>query len=180
MKKTLALILSIFMLAAMLVACGSETPTTDDNDNNSASDESTDNSTPRITYKELNDGSYTIENMQVAEGREPDATTETSDGTALYLYNNVAFESVTFTQVQYTFTEERNKIACTITAEDELDAQQETLLTLMTDLYGTPTQSQTSDGDTIYTWRDSTQNFVTLMKVNDKTVQLAFNFIKSA
>ena len=187
MKKILALLLCLLLLTA-LAACKDSASDTDPSSDAAAPDataapdasaapdpteqptEETDHD--HVSYKGLRDASYTLDDVVAAEGREPDFSVDQND-TTIYIYNNVTLDTLTFTQVQYTFSDTGNRISCTYTADSNLDEIFEGYQTVMTDLYGTP--SEGSGSSPTFTWRDGhTANFVMLTQLNDTTVQLAF------
>ncbi|MGN1307441.1 MAG: hypothetical protein ACI4V3_07210 [Faecousia sp.] len=182
MKKILALLLCLLLLAALAACKDSASDTAPSSDASTASEASTAADTTaqpteeddhnHINYKGLEDASYTIDDVAAAEGREPDFSVDQSD-TTIYIYNNVTLDALTFTQVQYTFSDTGNRISCTYTADSGLDEILEGYKSAMTDLYGTPTEGNNSNP--VYTWRDGhTANYVMLTQLNETTVQLAF------
>ncbi|MDR0889296.1 MAG: hypothetical protein LBM28_01445 [Oscillospiraceae bacterium] len=178
MKRTLALLLSIVMLLSLFAACDKKTADEHEGHNHDEPSESLPADENAIAYKDLASSSFDVDAMKTAEGREPDATTEIADGTPLYIYNNVAYLDFTFTQVQYTFSDTRNKISCTISTDDPATTQKD-LKDSVTELYGEPSESTTSSDASVYTWRETgSKNYITLMQLNADTVQLAFNFDK--
>lgn len=183
MKKILALLLCLLLLTALAACNGSGSESTAASSNPAASsdpaavskDEEDHN---HISYKGLTDASYTIEDVAAAEGRAPDFSVDQSD-TTIYIYNNVTLDTLTFTQVQYTFSDTGNRISCTYTADSGLEEIMEGYKAAMTALYGA---AGTSSGDRpTYTWRDGhTANYVMLTRLNDTTVQLAFYLCEGA
>ena len=184
MKKILALFLCV-LLTVGLFACGGET---ESETSTSASTEATEAPTSalvetpadietapteevhdhlHINYKGLEKKSSTLEDVAQAEGREPDFDFASGDNT-IYAYNNVTADGVSFTQAQFTFGADDVRISCTISGENTEEG-----MTLckdaMTALYGEPTESSG-----IFTWRDHTNNYITLMVLNETTVQLAY------
>ncbi len=125
-----------------------------------------------INYKGLHTCDYTELDMQGAEGRAPDFSFD-SNGVTVFAYNNVSLNDLEFTQVQYSFGD-TNRISCTVSTE-EPEAVMSDYLAAMTALYG-----NAAEGGGIYTWRDSTANYVMLTQLNDTTVQLAFYFSETA
>ena len=179
MKKILALLLCLLLLTA-LAACKDSTSETTPSSDAAASDAAPDATTAppteeehdHVSYKGLADTSYTIEDVAAAEGRAPDFSVDQYD-TTIYIYNNVTLDELTFTQVQYTFSDTGNRISCTYTADSGLDEILEGYKSAMTALYGAPAEG--TGATPSYTWRDGhTANFVMLTQLNDTTVQLAF------
>ena len=187
MKKILALLLCLLLLAA-LAACkdsASDAAPSSDAAVSDATEATETGAAPdttaqpteeddhnHINYKGLGDASYTLDDVSAAEGRAPDFSVDQSD-TTIYIYNNVTLDALTFTQVQYTFSASGNRISCTYPADSGLDEIIEGYKTAMTDLYGTPAEGGSSYP--IYTWRDGhTANYVMLTQLNETTVQLAF------
>lgn len=184
MKKILALFLCILLIFS-LVACGGETEP-----EASASDPTETTETPssehietpadietapteevhdhlHINYKGLEKKSSTLEDVAQAEGREPDFDFASGEST-IYAYNNVAMDGLSFTQAQFTFGADNVRISCTISGENTEEALAQ-CKNAMTALYGEPSESSG-----IFTWRDHTTNFITLMTLNETTVQLAY------
>lgn len=185
MKKILALFLCMLLVFG-LAACGVETEpeasASDDPAETAEAPTSEQAETPadietipteevhdhlHINYKGLEKKSATLEDVAQAEGREPDFDFASGENT-VYAYNNVTADGVSFTQVQFTFGADNVRISCTVSGENTEEG-----MTLcrdaMTTLYGDPTES-----GGIFTWRDHTGNFVTLMTLNETTVQLAY------
>lgn len=182
MKKMLALLLCLLLLTA-LAACKDSASDATPSSDAAATDATTasDTTAPtteeeddhnHVNYKGLEDATYTLEEVTLAEGRAPDFSVDQND-TTIYIYNNVTLDTLTFTQVQYTFLDTGNRISCTYTADSGLDEVLESYKAVMTDLYGTP--SEGSGNAPTFTWRDGhTANFIMLTQLNDTTVQLAF------
>ncbi len=183
MKKMLALLLCLLLLTALAACNGSESASSESTEASSANEtpapsEVTEPSSEEthdhehVNYKGLEDATYTLEEVTLAEGRAPDFTVDQND-TTIYIYNNVTLDTLTFTQVQYTFLDTGNRISCTYTADSGLDEILESYKAVMTDLYGTP--SEGNGNAPTFTWRDGhTANFIMLTQLNDTTVQLAF------
>lgn len=182
MKKMLALLLCLLLLTA-LAACKDSASDATPSSDAAATDATTasDTTAPtteeeddhnHVNYKGLEDATYTLEEVTLAEGRAPDFSVEQND-TTIYIYNNVTLDTLTFTQVQYTFLDTGNRISCTYTADSGLGEVLESYKAVMTDLYGTPSEGNGSTPT--FTWRDGhTANFIMLTRLNDTTVQLAF------
>lgn len=178
MKKILALLLCLLLLTA-LAACkdsdsetdtSSEAPVSTSDNAESSSGEMHDHN--HISYKGLENASYTLEDVVAAEGREPDFSID-QGGATIYIYNSVTLDNLTFTQVQFTFSDTGNRISCTYTADSGLDKMLESYKSAMTALYGAPSEGDGSSPN--FTWHDGhTANFVMLTQLNDTTVQLAF------
>lgn len=189
MKKILALLLCLLLLFALAACKRSDTPSSETSEASSATEASSTSapsSTPETTepsteeahdhnhinYKGLSDAAYTMEDVAAAEGREPDFSVD-QNGSTIYIYNNVTLDSLTFTQVQYTFPDTGNRISCTYTADSGLEEILEGYKSAMTELYGTPGESNSANPT--FTWYDGhTANRVMLTQLNDTTVQLAF------
>lgn len=189
MKKILALLLCLLLLSAFAACKRSDTPSSETSQASSATEasstsapssapETTEPSTEEahdhnhINYKGLSDATYTMEDVAAAEGREPDFSVD-QNGSTIYIYNNVTLDSLTFTQVQYTFLDTGNRISCTYTADSGLEEILEGYKSAMTELYGTPGES--TSANPTFTWYDGhTANRVMLTQLNDTTVQLAF------
>lgn len=182
MKKLLVLLLCCLLLAALAACAEKSDPapsgppdTTSTAAPSESSDEAHDHN--HIGYKGLESVNFTIEDAAAAEGRNPDFTVDQSD-TTIYIYNDVTLDELTFTQVQYTFSETGNRISCTYTADSGLDTVLESYKSAMTALYGEP--SEGGNDYPTYTWHDHTANFVMLTQLNDTTVQLAFYLCEGA
>lgn len=187
MKKLLALLLCLLLLAA-LAACKDSASDAAPSSDAAAPDTTTAPDTTaqpteeddhnHVSYKGLTDASYTLDDVAAAEGRTPDFSVDQND-TTIYIYNNVTLDALTFTQVQYTFSDTGNRISCTYTADSGLDEILAGYKNAMTALYGTPAEG--SGSYPTYTWRDGhTANFVMLTQLNDTTVQLAFYLCEGA
>ena len=184
MKKILALFLCV-LLTVGLFACGGET---ESETSTSASTEATEAPTSalvetpadietapteevhdhlHINFKGLEKKSSTLEDVAQVEGREPDFDFASGEST-IYAYNNVAVDGLSFTQAQFTFGADNVRISCTISGENTEEALAQ-CKNAMTALYGEPSESSG-----IFTWRDHTTNFITLMTLNETTVQLAY------
>lgn len=183
MKKLLVLLLCCFLLAA-LAACAEKTEPSAPSESTQPSASSVPSESNNeahdhnhIGYKGLESVNFTIDDAAAAEGRTPDFSVEQS-GTTIYIYNDVTLDELTFTQVQYTFSETGNRISCTYTADSGLDEVLESYKSAMTALYGEPTEG--GNDNPTYTWHDHTANFVMLTQLNDTTVQLAFYLCEGA
>ena len=175
MKKLLALLLCLLLLTA-LAACKDSASDAAAPDATAVPDSTVqpteEDAHNHVSYKGLTDASYTLDDVAAAEGRTPDFSVD-QDDTTIYIYNNVTLDALTFTQVQYTFSDTGNRISCTYTADSGLDEILAGYKNAMTALYGTPAEG--SGSYPTYTWRDGhTANFVMLTQLNDTTVQLAF------
>lgn len=125
-----------------------------------------------VSYKGLQ-AVFTEAEMHTAEGREPDFTVENS-GITLYIYNDVTMDDLTFSQVQYTYHDEFNRISCTYTAEDGGEDMFAIYQNAMNELYGDSSATE-HEGSELLLWKDGhTQNYITLSRLNDTTIQLAF------
>lgn len=193
MKKLLALLMCAALLVA-LAACAADTkpeetdPISSDNPTAAPTAAPTGGNptTPaeehdhaHVSYKGLESAAFTLADMEAAEERAPDFTVDQAD-TTLYVYNNVTLDSLTFTQVQYTYAETGNRISCTFTADSELDTVMEQYREAMTALYGEP-NADSPDAPVYWIWRDGhTANYVMLTQLNDTTVQLVFYICEGA
>lgn len=184
MKKRFALLLCCFLLMALAAACG-ETAPSDPSEEPAVSEAAAPSESSaealqdhnHIGYKGLENAAFTLDDVAVVEGRAPDFSVEQS-GTTIYIYNDVTLDELTFTQVQYTFSDTGNRISCTYTADSGLETVLEEYKSAMTDLYGAPAEG--SGTYPTYTWRDHTANFVMLTQLNETTVQLAFYLCEGA
>lgn len=187
MKKLLALLLCCILLLCLLAACGSddadaptEAPATeltpaDIETEALASDAATEGTEEHehthVNYKGLQTADYTIDDVVAAEGREPDFTFE-ADNTTYYAYNDVTLNDLTFTQVQFSFSDTGNRISCTCSGDEDTATVTERILQSVTAQFGEPSGSGSS-----YSWHDGhTSNYAMLTVLNETTVQLAFYF----
>lgn len=184
MKKLFALLLCL-VLSVSLVACGGadETTTADTNPTESSSEEAHDHT--HINYK----GQvqiFTPEDLSNIEGREWDFTYD-QNGTTIYIYNNVTIDDMTFTQVQFTFNEDHNRISCTYSINkgteeaprDAADIAAEAAEVLqayeqsIAKIYGEGLHSE-QHGSQLVSWNDHTGNYMILTQINETTIQLAY------
>ena len=192
MKKLLALLLCLaFMIC--LVACG-EAELEEKNEQEEKGTEISQDSTQEsgeehdhnhIGYK----GQTTVfapEALAQIEGKECDFTYEQNDAT-LYIYNNVVVDNMTFTQAQFSFAEDHNRISCTYTVDDgteEAPKDAELIKTEVAELlssceqslvalYGEGARSE-QHGYELVSWRDHTGNYIILTQINDVTIQVAY------
>lgn len=214
MKKLLALLLCLTMLVC-LVACGGteEKKKTDKESEESVSAEpsgseespsggeavsnepSGSEETPSGEEEEhdhnhisFNDQEqvFTVEQMPSIVGREHDFTYD-QNGKTIYIYNDLTVGTLTFSQAQFTFNEDHNRISCTHTVDkgseeaprDAAEIESEVLSVMesyedaMVALYGKGTVSE-QHGATLISWTDHTGNYIILTQINDTTVQLAY------
>ena len=202
MKKFFALLLCLVLLIS-LVACGSpEEETTEKTENTenvatesqnqsedqenteeAASEEAHDHT--HINYK----GQETVfaaDALAQIEGRECDFTYE-QNGNMIYIYNTVEVDGMSFKQVQFTFSEDHNRISCTYTvdkgteeapkAEEEIKAEVEKTLgdyeQALAAIYGEGARSE-QHGYELVSWNDHSGNYIILTQINDTTVQVAY------
>lgn len=183
MKKLIALLLCLVMLAA-LSACSKEEQSETTTDPQPSQQESTQaqdaHDHVHINYRGI-ETRFTVEDMTALEGRECDYLYD-QNGTTIYIYNEIEFDSLYFTQVQYSFTEAYDRVSCTYTADPELDAAQieqdtERVLAeykqILTDTFGEGTESEQHSG-TYFNWIDHTNNYIILTRINETTIQVAY------
>lgn len=186
MKKLIALLLCCVLPVCLLAACGTdgaETPETEANPSvatpadiateasasERVSEASEEHDHEHINYKGLDAASYTLEDVVAAEGREPDFSFDVGE-TTYYAYNDVSLDELTFTQVQFSFSETGNRVSCTVSGDGGTDAALETIRAAMTAKFGEPSASENT-----YSWYDGhTANYAMLTVLNETTVQLAF------
>lgn len=196
MKRLLAILLTLALLAAMCTACKK----TDKTDDQAASeslrasgdaadpDESrADGTAPAATdgddtvylnYNGLRYANFTQDDMIHAEGGEPDFTIDQDDG-KLCGYNDREFLGISFGQVQYHFHDGRITVTGNYTSNGETDEQAlEKIRAAMTAVYGEPSDSVASDGNHIYTWHDSTKNYAYCNIIVPGSLQLTFCFVE--
>ncbi len=187
MKKLIVLTLCLALLISCFAACKSGKDNTTGSTvaagttvpAESATDPQPPADATRINYKGLETATFTEAEMKAAEGRDQDFDVPQGDA-VMYIYNNVTLDTLAFTQVQYTFSEQFNRISCTYTGEGP-DATLENYKAAMTAIYGEPTSSTTGDGQTIYSWHDGVSaNYLQLMLLNADTVQLVFYLCEGA
>ena len=180
MKKLIALLLSCALLVCLFSACGTEAPTNSTTQTEESVAEATE-LTPSdieteapvaneyINYKGLTTADYTLDDVIAAEGREPDFNFEVGD-TTYYAYNNVTLEDMTFTQVQFSFTDAGNRISCTYSGDEDQTAVMDRFCDSLSGMFGSCTASET-----MFSWTDGlTANYVMLTALNETTVQVAF------
>lgn len=188
MKKLIALILCLMMLTA-LVACADSGETTENTnaqaENNTSSAEGEQHDHNHISYRDRV-YVFTPEELAAIEGRDCDFTYEQNDS-VIYIYNNIAVDGMDFTQAQFTFAEDHNRISCTYTADkgtdeapraaEELLADTEGQMTAyraaLTAKYGEGVESE-QHGSKLISWSDHTGNYIILTRINDTTIQVAF------
>ena len=191
MKKFIALVLCLIMVAACFSACSkddaettapSKTEPTDDvtepivtessSEEHRTEEPSTEPKPLHLNFNGLETATYTPADMAAAMGREPDFVSE-QPNTTLHIYNNVVLGDMTFSQVQFSFNGDYNRISCTISVDGGLDEVLEGCRTSMTEIYGEPNVQDSEPP--IYSWRDGyTDNYAMLTTLNETTVQLAF------
>ncbi len=129
---------------------------------------------------------FTPEDLVAIEGRECDFTYE-QNGSTMYIYNNVTVDEMNFTQVQFTFNKDHNRVSCTYsvnkgTEEAPRDAAEiaaevaEVLSSYeqsIAKIYGEGLRSE-QHGSQLISWNDHTGNYMILTQINDTTVQLAY------
>lgn len=184
MKKLFALLLCCAVLAGLLTGCIEDVPAPDAPAEASVAvvtpadvatepaaqtDATEEHDHVHINYKGLVSADYTLDDVAAAEGREPDFSFDVGDQT-FYAYNNVTLNDLTFTQVQFSFSETGNRISCTVSGDEDTAAVMDRIRQSMTAQFGEPSASETA-----YTWRDGhTANYAMLTVLNETTVQLAF------
>ncbi|MBO2527674.1 MAG: hypothetical protein CW335_05805 [Clostridiales bacterium] len=182
MKKMIALLLCCALIVCLLAACGTDETVPDTTRAEESVSEVTE-LTPsdieteaheehehtHVNYKGLVTADYTLDDVIAAEGREPDFSFD-AGGTTFYAYNNVTLNDLTFTQVQFSFSETGNRISCTYSGEEDQAAVLDRFRASMTAIYGEPSASGSTSS-----WYDGhTSNYVMLTTLNETTVQLAF------
>lgn len=125
---------------------------------------------------------FGLEEMEAIEGKPCDYSSDSND-TTIYIYNNVSFDGLDFTQIQYTFSDASTRVSCTYSVSDdlgeeeraaELAAIQDSYRAILDGLYGEGTQSETSAGGTTVSWHDPHGNYILMMQLNDRTLQVCF------
>lgn len=124
-----------------------------------------------VNYKGLTSGSATLEDVEAVEGKAPDFSFE-AGGVTYYAYNNVTFDTLQFSQVQFSFNEGYVRISCTHTAEEGLDQIYTQWNDTMKQMFGEP--SQISENQNVSKWGDHTGNYITLTQLNETTLQLCY------
>lgn len=200
MKKLLALILCLSLLACM-AACGVAEESEPANNGESVSTEPSGSGEEPISTEENTAGEehdhnhisfngqvqvFTPEQLTEVVGKEHDFTYD-QNGKTIYIYNDLTVGALTFSQVQFTFNEDHNRISCTYSVdggteeaprdaaqiESEALAVMESYEAAMVELYGEGTASE-QHGTTLISWTDHTGNYIILTQINDTTVQLAY------
>lgn len=184
MKKLIALLLSCALLVCLLAACVGDTDPTASTEAAVSTATPSDIATEaavtteeteahehtHINYKGLETADFTLDDVTAAEGRAPDFTYEMENTPTLYIYNDVTLGDLTFTQVQFSFSDTGNRISCTYTSEEDPSAVAERYAASLTAGFGEPNMS-----DNLYSWYDGhTANRLTLTVLNETTVQVAF------
>lgn len=196
MKKFFALFLCCALLTGLLAACGSGdgtappfaspsdietaapagTEASDAPPVSDASDEAGEtqsaNDDGGINYKGLSSRSVTLDDIQAAEGREPDFEFTAGD-TTYYVYNNVTLDDLTFSQVQFSFNDTSLRVSCTNSTQTDPSETVSAWNTALSAIYGTPSENGGN-----YTWSDGSGNYITLCAINETTAQLAFYLCK--
>lgn len=189
MKKLLALLLCCVLLVCLLTACIDDISEPDEPEASVATPADIETEAPatelateapeehdhvHINYKGLETAGYTLDDVIAAEGREPDFSFDVGDAT-YYAYNDVTLEDMTFTQVQFSFSDTGNRISCTYSGDGDQTAVMDGYREALTALFGEPTVS----GST-YSWRDGhTDNYVMMTALNETTVQVAFYIVEA-
>lgn len=186
MKKLFAILLCCVLLVGLLTACGGDTADPDTSaaapsdgaTEASAADPATEapaEHNGHINYKGLETADFTLDDVIAVEGREPDFSFDAAD-TTFYAYNDVAMDDLTFSQVQFSFSDTGNRISCTCSGDEDTAVVMERIRDALTAQYGEP-----SGSDSMYSWSDGqTANYVMLTKLNETTVQLAYYIVESA
>lgn len=192
MKKLLAFVLCLLMLFAM-TACVSQKV----DDTTTGADEVTDTTENNAAQEDEHAGHnhisyrdcatvFTPEQLVQIEGREHDFTYEQNEAT-IYIYNGITVDTMEFTQAQFSFDEDHNRISCTYTADKGTedapksaeDIQKETddrlasYIEVLTQKYGEGVSS-TQHGNQLTSWSDHTGNYIIVTRINDTTIQVAF------
>ena len=194
MKKLFTLLLCL-VLVLSLVACGgkdaettSETVAPEAPSDTAEGSESVSEEAHDHTHINFN-GQVTVfapEALAGIVGRECDFTYD-QNGSTMYIYNNVTVEGLLFTQVQFSFNEDHNRISCTYSANTgdaenprdpaEISAEIQELLENyeknIEAIYGEGAHSE-QHGSSLVSWRDHTGNYIILTQINDTTIQLAY------
>lgn len=173
MKKLLALILCCVLLTGLLAACGSaggKAPPFVSEVDPSATEVPAEAAAEAggINYKGLCTRTVTLDDVKAAEGRDPDFEFPMGDVTA-YAYNNVMLGELSFTQVQFSFTEKNVRISCTADVETGVDEKLNEWKEVLIAQYGEP-----SEGNSTWSWHEDSGNYIMLTAINDTTAQLVF------
>lgn len=202
MKKIIALMLCLAMLLT-LAACANDKSSPDDEEEtkkphthktSESSDEPTDEEISEsiqevdsheghvhISYRGVSHR-FGLEEMEEIEGRSYDYTSYSGD-TTLYIYNNVSFDGLFFTQIQYSFSETTTRVSCTYTADSELSEEeisaeltevQENYRAILDGMYGEGNESETSGSLPTVSWHDPHGNYIFMMQLNANTLQVCF------
>ena len=156
MKKFFALFLCCALLAGLLAACGSGDGTAPPF------------MSPSDIYTAAPAGTEASEIPAAAEGREPHFEFTAGDIT-YYVYNNVTLDELTFSQVQFSFSDSSLRVSCTSSTQTDPSEAVSAWNTALSAIYGTPSESGGN-----YTWSDGSGNYITLCAINETTAQLAF------
>ncbi|MBE6985598.1 MAG: hypothetical protein E7434_08350 [Ruminococcaceae bacterium] len=210
MKQILSLLLCLVMLFA-LVACSNEksaeettaapsnapidaetTAAPESNDDNASEEQpSEEHDHTHINYRGRQT-MFTADDLSEIEGREYDFTYE-QNGNPIYIYNNVTVDNMSFTQVQFSFSEANVRVSCTYTASkgteeapvSDEDIQKETdeklasYKSALTAIYGEGAQGE-QHGSTYTSWSDHSGNYIIMTRINETTVQVAYYICATA
>lgn len=203
MKKIIALLLLLTMLLT-LAACATKeknSPSKED-ENHSPSLEQEDTSSfeetttapqevepseaaheghHHIAYRGVSHR-FDLEEMERIEGKPCDYSSE-SVGATVYIYNNISFDGLDFTQIQYTFSDASTRVSCTHSVSSDLSEEERAAelaelrrknTAILNGLYGEGNESENSGGISTVSWRDDIGNYILMMQLNDTTLQVCF------
>ena len=189
MKKIICILLSVLLTCALLAGCandgqtaatattGTDVPLETLSSTTEASTAAEDDFVAGIHYKGIAAMAVDTATLEAAEGRAFDAET-TIDEKPMYIYNNVTYLDLSFSQLQCILYSDKATITLTYalsegeTVESALDA----VNSAASAVFGQPSVSETSSGSQIYTWRDSTvnDNYLCLYANGETELKLSF------
>lgn len=196
MKKMIAVLLLLTMLLT-LAACATKekaSPSKEDEKSSSSLEGTTTAPLQEVDPSEdVHEGHHHIayrgvshrfdlEEMERIEAKPCDYSSE-SNGTTLYIYNNISFDGLDFTQIQYTFSDASTRVSCTHSVSSDLSEEERAAelaelrqkdTAILNGLYGEGNEAENSGGIPTVSWRDDIGNYILMMQLNDTTLQVCF------
>lgn len=189
MKKTICMLLSVLLTCALFAGCANEAPTTTTETEipvetlstteapTEVPAETAEAEVSGIHYKGICDRSADTAALEAAEGRAFDIET-TINESPMYIYNNVTYLDLSFSQLQCIRYSDKTTITLTypLSGEETVDGALDTVSSAVSAVFGQPSVSETSSGGQIYTWRDSTvnDNYLCLYANGETELKLSF------
>lgn len=189
MKKIICILLSVLLTCALFTGCandgqtaatattGTDVPLETLSSTTEAPTAAEDDFVAGIHYKGIAAMAVDTAALEAAEGRAFDAET-TIDEKPMYIYNNVTYLDLSFSQLQCILYSDKATITLTYalsegeTVESALDA----VNSAASAVFGQPSVAETTSGSQIYTWRDSTvnDNYLCLYANGETELKLSF------